>query len=93
MPLHLFIVDFVAQLQVWQRQGDRLLLFMDMNEHILTGRVARRLPTMGLHEATHSQWGEMEPHTYVRGLEPMDAVWHSQDLEVVSTRQLSSTRE
>jgi hypothetical protein len=89
MPLRLFTVDFVAQLQVWQRQGDRLLLFMDMNEHILTGHVACRLLAMGLRKATHSQWGEMEPHTYAHGLEPINAVWHSQDLEVVSTLQLS----
>jgi hypothetical protein len=88
-PLRLFTVDFVAQLQVWQHQGDRLLLFMDMNEHILTGHVARQLLAMGLRKATHSQWGEMEPHKYVRGLEPINAVWHSQDLEVVSTLQLS----
>jgi hypothetical protein len=54
MPSHLFTVDFAAQLQVWQCQGDRLLLFMDMNEHILTGRVARRLLAMGLRKATHS---------------------------------------
>jgi hypothetical protein len=89
LPLHLFMVDFIAQLQVWQCQGDRLLLFTYMNEHILTGCVARRLLAMGLRKATHSQWGETEPHTNVRGLEPIDAVWHSQDLEVVSTLQLS----
>ncbi len=88
-PSRLFTIDFVAQLRVWQRQGDRLLLFMDMNEHILTGRVARHLLAMGLQEATHLQWGEREPHTYVRGLEPIDAVWHSQGLDVVSTLQLS----
>ncbi len=61
---------------------------MDMNEHILTGRVARRLLAMGLREATHSQWGKMDLHTYVHGSEPIDAVWHSQDLEVMSTLQL-----
>ncbi len=88
-PSRLFTIDFVAQLQVWQHQGDRLLVFMDMNKHVLTGCVTRRLLAMGLHEATHSQWGGMEPHTYVRGLEPIDAVWHSQDLEVTSTLQLS----
>jgi hypothetical protein len=92
-PLHLFTVDFVTQLQVWQRQGDRLLLFMDMNEHILTGCVARRLLAMGLRKATHSQWGEMELHTYIHGLEPIGAVWHSQDLEVASTLQLSFHKE
>jgi hypothetical protein len=89
MPLHLFTVDFVAQLQVWQRQGDRLLIFMDMNKHMLTGCITCRLLAMGLQEATHSKWEGMEPHTYVRGSEPIDAVWHLQDLEIVSTLQLS----
>jgi hypothetical protein len=88
-PLHLFTVDFVAQLQIWQRQGDRLLVFMDMNEHILTGCVACRLLAMGLREATHSKWEGTELRTYIRGSEPIDAVWHSQDLDLVSTLQLS----
>jgi hypothetical protein len=88
-PLRYFAIDFIAQLQVWQRQGDRLLVFMDINKHILTGRLARRLLAMGLREATHSQWGETKPHTYICGLEPINAVWHSQDLEVTSTLQLS----
>ncbi len=88
-PSRLFTVDFVAQLQVWQCQGDRLIAFMDMNEQVLTSHVARRLLAMGLREATHSQWGETEPHTYVRSLEPINAVWHSQDLEVASTLQLT----
>jgi hypothetical protein len=66
---------------------------MDMNEHILTGCVACRLLAMGLREATHSKWEGMEPHTYVRGLEPINAVWHSQALDLVSTSQLSFHEE
>ncbi len=89
MPLCLFTVDFIAQLQVWQCQGDRLLVFMDMNKHIIAGCVACRLLAIGLREATHSHWGEMEPHTYACGLEPINAVWYSQDLEVILTLQLS----
>ncbi len=88
-PLRLFTIDFIAQLQVWQRQGDRLLVFMDTNEHILTSHVACRLLAMGLRKATHFQWREMGPHTYVCGSEPINAVWYSQDLEVVLTLQLS----
>jgi hypothetical protein len=30
-PSRLFLTNLLAQLQVWQRQGDRLLIFMDMN--------------------------------------------------------------
>ena len=45
---------------------------------------------MGLTEATHSRWGtDNEPHTYFRGTEPIDGVWHSPSLDVVTTLQLS----
>ena len=89
MPSRLFIIDFIPPLQVWQRQGDRLLLFMDMNTHILTDLLACKYLAMSLREAIHSHWGNAEPHTYVRGLEPINAVWYTQDLEVVSTLTLS----
>jgi hypothetical protein len=89
MPSRLFIIDFITPLQVWQCQGDRLLLFMDLNTHLLTDLLACRYLAMSLCEATHSHWGNAEPHTYVRGLEPINAVWYTQDLEVVSTIQLS----
>ena len=89
-PSRLFIIDFVAQLQAWQRQGNRLLIFIDMNEHILRGHLAKYMLKMGLMEATHTRWGTTnEPHTYFQGTEPIDGVWHSQSLEVVFTMQLS----
>ena len=89
-PSRLFVIDFIAQLQAWQRQGDRLLIFIDMNEHILRGHLAKYMLKMGLTEATHSRWGtDNEPHTYFRGTEPIDGVWHSPSLDVVTTLQLS----
>jgi hypothetical protein len=89
-PSHLFVIDFIAQLQTWQRQGDRLLIFIDMNEHILRGQLAKYMSKMGLTEATHSRLGKAnEPHTYFRGTEPIDGVWHSPSLDVVATLQLS----
>jgi len=88
-PARLFLTDFLAQLQVWQRQGDRLLIFMDMNEHVLRGTVARYLLKMGLVEATHQYWGSDEPHTFIGGVDPIDGVWHTPDLEVSALVQLS----
>jgi hypothetical protein len=88
-PTRLFTADFVAQLQVWQQQGYRLLIFMDMNEHALRGSVACCLTAMGLTEATHHHWGDKEPHTYIGGVEPIDGVWHTPDLKVLAVLQLS----
>ncbi len=87
-PRQLFMIDFLATLQVRRQQGDRLLIFMDMNEHILNGPLARRMVRMGLEEATCNHWGSLEPHTYVGGKEPIDAVFHSPDLNVTATMQL-----
>jgi hypothetical protein len=83
------MINFIAQLQVWKRQGDRLLVFIDMNEHVLRGCLATLLFKMGLLEATHTSWGVTEPHTYIRGNKPIDGVWLTPDLEVMCTTQLS----
>jgi hypothetical protein len=88
-PSRLFLTDFLAQLQVWQHQGDRLLIFMDMNEHVLRGTVVRYLLKMGLVEAMHQHWGTEEPHTFIGGVDPIDGVWHTPDLEVSALVQLS----
>ena len=87
-PSRLFLTDFLAQLQVWQRQGDRLLIFMDMNEHVLCGTVAHHLLSLGLIEATHQNWGNEEPHTFIGGVEPIDGVRHTPNLEVSTVVQL-----
>ncbi len=62
---------------------------MDMNKHILHGPLAKCMFCLGLKEAAHQYWGIIEPHTYVGGKEPIDAVFHTSDLEVTSTLQLS----
>jgi hypothetical protein len=77
-------------LLVWQQQGDRLLIFMDMNEHILHGPLAKCMFCLGLKKATHQYWGGIEPHTYVGDKEPIDPVFHTSELKVTSTLQLSS---
>jgi hypothetical protein len=83
------MIDFLAMLQVWHQQGDRLLIFMDMNEHIFNWPLAKCMLGMGLEEAMHQHWGDIEPHTYIGGKEPIDAVLHTPDLKVTSTLQLS----
>jgi hypothetical protein len=60
-----------------------------MNEHILCGTVACHLLSMGLVEATHQHWGTVEPHTFIGGVDPIDGVWHTPDLEVSVLVQLS----
>ncbi len=83
------MTNFLPMLQVWRQQGDRLLIFIDMNKDILNGPLAKRMLRMGLEEAMHQHWGDIKPHTYVGGKEPIDAVFHTLDLKVTSALQLS----
>jgi hypothetical protein len=60
-----------------------------MNEHVLNGHLAKYMLKIILREATHQGWGINKPHTYFRGTEPIDGVWHSHNLEVTAPLQLS----
>lgn len=76
MPQTLFMSDFLALLPVWMGRGERLNIFTDMNEHILTGPLARRMLALGLKEATHKAWDGDGPHSYIDGKRPIDGVYH-----------------
>jgi hypothetical protein len=43
-PHELFMIDFLAAISRWLHAGERLLIFADMNEHVLRGQLARKLP-------------------------------------------------
>lgn len=88
-PHQLFMIDFLAMVIKWRRAGERLIIMVDMNEHILKGPFVRRLLSLGLVEATHTSWGNKEPNTHVSGSKPIDVVYHSSDIEIVATKQLS----
>lgn len=88
-PRNLFRSDFLTAISRWQGKGERLLIFADMNEHILNGPLASRLLDLGLEEATHKNWNGIEPNSYVSGSSPIDAVYHSSSLEITASVQLS----
>jgi hypothetical protein len=43
----LFVVEFISQLQTWQRQGNHLLIFIDMNKHVLNRHLAKYIEENG----------------------------------------------
>ena len=47
------------------------------------------LLSMGLVEATYQHWGTKEQHTFIGGVDPIDGVWHTPDLDVSALVQLS----
>ena len=91
-PYEMFLRDLSAQLREWKSAGDRLLLFMDNNEHILTGRITRRLQQddIDIREISHTFWPPGEcPHTFEFGSLPIDAIYATPDLEISNFLALS----
>lgn len=69
---------------------EQIILFIDANEHVLTGKLPQRLfAELDMNEATNTRWGEEEPMTRIRGSFPIDGVYHTKDIEIMSTVQLS----
>ena len=68
----------------WLANGKRLITFMDFNEQVLRGKLPKLLQQAGLEEVSHTRWGGSEPKTFARGSQPIDGIYISQELEVMS---------
>jgi hypothetical protein len=89
-PRELFEDDLCWQLQVWRALGDRIILMMDANCHVLTGRLSRALthPSIGLREITKDFLGSLCPNTHARGSEQIDGVWTTSDITITAVKWL-----
>ncbi len=75
-PYKLFIFDFCKQLRTWRTSGDRILLFIDANDHILNSKISRSLTECD------TFWPPNEaPHTHIAGSSPIDGIFCSPDLD------------
>ena len=83
-PRELFQQDFMKCVNSWLANGERLIIFMDFNEHVLRGKLPRLLQQAGLSEVSHTRWGGTEPNTFARGSQPIDGIYISQELEIMS---------
>jgi hypothetical protein len=88
-PRDLFESDLLWQLQIWLALGDRVILMMDSNCHVLTGRLGRALFQLGLREITKDFVGELCPNTHISGSEHIDGVWASADITITAVKWLT----
>ncbi len=89
-PRELFQEDILSAIRRWIEHRDRILIFIDMNKHILTGHLAKAFQSLGLLEATHLNWKGSKPQTFVFGKgKPIDGMYHSPELEITLIMQLS----
>ena len=84
-PQQLFDKDLLQQCKRWRQSGERIILLMDANEHVLTGRFNRGISRVGLdlEEFTHKCWGAQPPYTHINGSIPIDGGYKSPEIEVL----------
>ncbi len=89
-PRSLFQADIMAAITKWKERGEQLIIFIDMNEHILHGALPREFFQLDLQEATHIHWEGSELRTLMYGDgKPIDGVYHTPDAEITLLMQLS----
>ena len=81
-PKDMFRDDLVEAIRQWRAQDDRVILMIDANENVLTGKLATCLADsdIGMVEAVHSRKAGPGPKTWFRGKEAIDGIWISSDL-------------
>jgi len=86
-PRKRFREDLVDQLTRWREQGDRLIVCMDANEDIYKKSIGKSLTDsegLGMKEVVGDFTGKRLGATFFRGSTPIDAVWATSDVQVIS---------
>ena len=76
-PLILFRRQLTKQIKEWQAEGDRIILFMDYNEHVTNGPLGKLLADkegLELREAILHHTRSSPGATFFRGSKPIDGL-------------------
>jgi hypothetical protein len=83
--LILFRRHLFKQLQQWQAAGEKIVLFMDHNKHMIDGAIGIALTDrdgLDLQEAIFHHTGRSPRATFFRGSKPTDGLWISSNVDI-----------
>ena len=84
-PRTLFRRHLTAAIAKWRAAGERIVLFMDHNEHVYNGALGKALSDrdgLDLREVILETTGVQTGATFFRGSHPIDGLWASADLDL-----------
>ncbi len=89
-PVALFDHDLSKQIKEWWKQGERIVLLMDVNDHPLHNKFYSTLKEQNtdMEEFTHKCWGLKEPYTHHSGKSPINGGYKSPEVEIVNLSML-----
>jgi hypothetical protein len=88
-PASLLRRDLRQVLKQWIKEGDRIVLCVDCNDHVLTCDLAEMLHAIGMRERSQEWWSNHEPNTFVSGSKPIDGLFTTDDVDISSFLMLS----
>jgi hypothetical protein len=83
--LTLFHQHFTTASWKWRAAGERIILFMDQNEHVFDGALGKTLSNkegLNLSEVILQHTGARTSATFFRGSQPINCLWVSSDLDI-----------
>jgi hypothetical protein len=85
-PQQFFDKDLLHQCKLWRKSGERIILLMDANEHVLNGKFHKASKSAGLNmdKFTHKCWGLNKPYTHINGSTPINGGYKSSEIEVMN---------
>ncbi len=84
-PLVLFRKHLVKQIKEWHKAGERFILFMDHNKHVINGPLGKELADkegLDLREAIVQHTGTSPGATFFCGSKPINRMWVSSNLKI-----------
>jgi hypothetical protein len=84
-PLILFCNHLVKQIKQWCAAGDRIILFMDHNKHVINEPLGKALADkegLDLREAIVQHTGTSSGATFFQGSKPINLLWISSNLNI-----------
>ena len=74
-PRAIFISDILVEIRKWKEEGDQIVIGMDANEDVRTGKLSEAFREEGLIELCTDCHGMNGPTTYDRGQRPIDGIF------------------
>jgi hypothetical protein len=90
-PVNLFDHDLSKHIKEWRKQGKKIVLLMDVNDHPLCNKFYSLLKEQNtiMEEFSHKCWGLKEPYTHHSGKSPINGGYKSPEVEIVNLSMLN----
>ena len=90
-PVELFDRDLSKQIQEWRKQGEQIVLAMDVNGHPLQNNFfcLMKERNKDMEEFSHKCWGPTEPYMHPSGKSPINGGYKSPEVEIVNLAMLN----